>query len=175
MNGGWSVWSPWRECRCPGKYGPQVQGRKRTRICNNPIPINGGSECSGPQLQKSVDCTPCPGKCVSLHFSTKDFSRNFGQISLDLLWLAYLFLPWWCRVTVLVHQLIPLNVLKSEKRHKQLVVGKISLNEELIRFKRHFSWFLWRVKVKSRSSIAVSGVKRWSFKQHFTATLLQFH
>lgn len=59
VNGGWSSWSPWRECKCLGK---PFQGRKRTRSCTNPIPINGGSECIGPQIQKSPDCLSCPGK-----------------------------------------------------------------------------------------------------------------
>ncbi|KAI8127318.1 Netrin receptor unc-5 [Lucilia cuprina] len=57
VNGGWSSWSSWRDCKCPGKM---AQGRKRTRMCNNPIPMNGGAECSGPQIQKSADCLPCP-------------------------------------------------------------------------------------------------------------------
>uniref|UniRef100_A0A1A9V945 Ig-like domain-containing protein n=1 Tax=Glossina austeni TaxID=7395 RepID=A0A1A9V945_GLOAU len=57
VNGGWSSWSPWRECKCLGK---PFQGRKRTRSCTNPIPINGGSECIGPQIQKSPDCLTCP-------------------------------------------------------------------------------------------------------------------
>ncbi|XP_059224908.1 netrin receptor unc-5 [Stomoxys calcitrans] len=57
VNGGWNAWSSWRECKCPGK---PAQGRKRARMCNNPIPMNGGAECTGPQVQKSVDCIPCP-------------------------------------------------------------------------------------------------------------------
>ncbi|XP_061389249.1 netrin receptor unc-5-like, partial [Musca vetustissima] len=57
VNGGWSSWSSWRDCKCPGK---PAQGRKRTRMCNNPIPMNGGAECSGPTIQKSADCLPCP-------------------------------------------------------------------------------------------------------------------
>ncbi|XP_011290181.1 netrin receptor unc-5 [Musca domestica] len=57
VNGGWSSWSSWRDCKCPGK---PAQGRKRTRMCNNPLPMNGGAECSGPQIQKSADCIPCP-------------------------------------------------------------------------------------------------------------------
>ncbi|XP_053963967.1 netrin receptor unc-5 [Anastrepha ludens] len=57
VNGGWSSWSPWRECKCSGKLS---QGRKRVRFCNNPIPLNGGSLCSGAQVQKSADCISCP-------------------------------------------------------------------------------------------------------------------
>ncbi|EDW57244.1 netrin receptor unc-5 [Drosophila virilis] len=57
VNGGWSAWSPWRECKCSGK---PSQGRKRTRTCTNPMPLNGGAQCAGPQVQKSADCAACP-------------------------------------------------------------------------------------------------------------------
>ncbi|EDW01476.1 netrin receptor unc-5 [Drosophila grimshawi] len=57
VNGGWSAWSPWRECKCSGK---PSQGRKRTRTCTNPMPLNGGGQCAGPQIQKSADCAACP-------------------------------------------------------------------------------------------------------------------
>ncbi|KAH8336675.1 hypothetical protein KR059_000849 [Drosophila kikkawai] len=57
VNGGWSTWSPWRECKCAGK---PSQGRKRSRTCNNPMPLNGGAQCPGPQIQKSADCAACP-------------------------------------------------------------------------------------------------------------------
>ncbi|XP_060655039.1 netrin receptor unc-5 isoform X3 [Drosophila nasuta] len=57
VNGGWSAWSPWRECKCSGK---PSQGRKRTRTCTNPMPLNGGAQCAGPQIQKSADCAACP-------------------------------------------------------------------------------------------------------------------
>ncbi|KAH8275436.1 hypothetical protein KR026_007242 [Drosophila bipectinata] len=57
VNGGWSSWSPWRECKCAGKLS---QGRKRSRTCNNPMPLNGGAQCPGPQIQKSADCAACP-------------------------------------------------------------------------------------------------------------------
>ncbi|XP_022228372.2 netrin receptor unc-5 [Drosophila obscura] len=57
VNGGWSTWSPWRECKCAGK---PSQGRKRSRTCTNPMPLNGGAQCPGPQIQKSADCAACP-------------------------------------------------------------------------------------------------------------------
>ncbi|XP_002061121.2 netrin receptor unc-5 [Drosophila willistoni] len=57
VNGGWSAWSPWRDCKCAGK---PSQGRKRSRACTNPMPLNGGAQCSGPQIQKSADCAACP-------------------------------------------------------------------------------------------------------------------
>ncbi|XP_062546634.1 netrin receptor unc-5-like [Armigeres subalbatus] len=57
VNGGWSQWSAWLECRCPGK---PAQGRKRTRTCSDPIPLYGGSPCIGPNQQKTLDCDTCP-------------------------------------------------------------------------------------------------------------------
>ncbi|XP_055601361.1 uncharacterized protein LOC129750145 isoform X1 [Uranotaenia lowii] len=57
VNGGWSQWSAWLECRCPGK---SAQGRKRTRTCSDPIPLYGGAPCVGPNQQKTADCVTCP-------------------------------------------------------------------------------------------------------------------
>ncbi|XP_021701482.1 netrin receptor unc-5 [Aedes aegypti] len=57
VNGGWSQWSAWLECRCPGK---PAQGRKRTRTCSDPIPLYGGLPCVGPNQQKTLDCDTCP-------------------------------------------------------------------------------------------------------------------
>ncbi|XP_053672733.1 netrin receptor unc-5-like [Anopheles nili] len=57
VNGGWSQWSAWLECRCPGKA---AQGRKRTRTCSDPIPLYGGAPCVGPNQQKTADCVSCP-------------------------------------------------------------------------------------------------------------------
>ncbi|XP_017780266.1 PREDICTED: netrin receptor UNC5C isoform X2 [Nicrophorus vespilloides] len=58
VNGGWSQWSQWTECNCPG--GTLASGQKRTRTCTSPPPSNGGRECQGPSLQKTKECQPCP-------------------------------------------------------------------------------------------------------------------
>lgn len=61
VNGGWSSWSSWSECTSTGQ--PNSCGRgnqKRTRLCTNPTPLNGGRTCQGSNVQKG-DCTSiCP-------------------------------------------------------------------------------------------------------------------
>ncbi|XP_036332771.1 netrin receptor unc-5 [Rhagoletis pomonella] len=73
VNGGWSSWSPWKECKCSGKIS---LGRKRVRFCNNPIPLNGGSLCSGAQIQKSADCISCPDDAQIVAAEGYDASSN---------------------------------------------------------------------------------------------------
>jgi hypothetical protein len=73
VNGGWSSWSSWSECTSTGQ--PNSCGRgtqKRTRLCTNPTPLNGGRTCPGSNVQKG-DCTSiCPGK-KSLTFARIPF------------------------------------------------------------------------------------------------------
>uniref|UniRef100_A0A1Y9IUY8 Netrin receptor UNC5 n=1 Tax=Anopheles minimus TaxID=112268 RepID=A0A1Y9IUY8_9DIPT len=56
VDGGWSQWSPWTDCKCPGH---PKQGQKRTRVCNSPVPINNGATCKGPSTESTPDCLPC--------------------------------------------------------------------------------------------------------------------
>ncbi|XP_055917362.1 netrin receptor unc-5 isoform X2 [Eupeodes corollae] len=72
VNGGWSAWSPWKDCKC---IGMPSQGRKRSRICNNPMPLNGGIACNGPQIQKSSDCLSCP---EDIHIINSDGSDVYA-------------------------------------------------------------------------------------------------
>ena len=68
VNGGWSSWSDWSACDntdC-GKVCTQTQ----TRVCNNPIPANGGLNCSGDATQTKTTQNPacesagtCPVSC----------------------------------------------------------------------------------------------------------------
>nr|CAD7411352.1 unnamed protein product [Timema poppensis] len=58
VNGGWSAWSAWSECSPSCGHGM----KKRSRLCVNPAPLDGGLTCQGPSVQRS-DCTSeCPGK-----------------------------------------------------------------------------------------------------------------
>ncbi|GAB6028496.1 unc-5 [Chamberlinius hualienensis] len=56
VNGGWSAWSQWSECS--GKCSRGVQ--RRTRVCDDPPPVNGGAPCSGFNFQKKNCTTLCP-------------------------------------------------------------------------------------------------------------------
>nr|XP_014346542.1 PREDICTED: complement component C8 beta chain isoform X2 [Latimeria chalumnae] len=46
IDGNWSCWSSWNECN--------NRQKTRTRNCNNPLPQNGGKQCSGPNSDSST-------------------------------------------------------------------------------------------------------------------------
>ena len=58
MNGGWSEWGPHEECSalCGGGI------EKNLRLCNDPLPSNGGDECVG-DATREIACNTqaCPG------------------------------------------------------------------------------------------------------------------
>jgi len=60
VNGGWSSWSSWSECSSSTAYCTSRGVQRRTRLCTNPTPLNGGRTCHGSNVQK-IDCTAdCP-------------------------------------------------------------------------------------------------------------------
>ena len=62
VNGGWSSWSSWSECSSATTQCTSRGIQRRSRLCTNPTPLNGGRTCHGSNVQKS-DCTAlCPGK-----------------------------------------------------------------------------------------------------------------
>ncbi|XP_045493140.1 netrin receptor UNC5B-like isoform X2 [Colias croceus] len=55
VNGGWSAWGAWTQCRCNGR----ASGQRRTRTCTEPHPLNGGAPCQGQSVQKTSECVLC--------------------------------------------------------------------------------------------------------------------
>ncbi|XP_045524573.1 netrin receptor UNC5B-like isoform X1 [Pieris brassicae] len=55
VNGGWTAWGPWTQCRCNGR----VSGQRRSRTCTEPHPLHGGAPCQGQSVQKTSDCVLC--------------------------------------------------------------------------------------------------------------------
>ena len=51
VDGGWSEWSRFSECSQTCKGGV----KSRTRSCNNPAPLNGGSPCPGDYFE-TLEC-----------------------------------------------------------------------------------------------------------------------
>ncbi|CAM1305939.1 UNC5C (predicted) [Pycnogonum litorale] len=57
VDGMWSSWSPWSTC----DKGCGRGVKRRSRLCTNPTPLNGGEQCKGQTMQVS-DCHHiCPG------------------------------------------------------------------------------------------------------------------
>ena len=65
VNGGWSTWSAWSLCSRTCDIGK----RERRRTCDNPLPINGGLNCSDAEGYQSVNCKlgDCPA--IPAHWS----------------------------------------------------------------------------------------------------------
>ena len=65
LDGEWSAWSPWTQCsKTCGISGGTIL--RRTRLCNQPPPMNGGQSCPGNDTETARACfTPCPGKFAS--------------------------------------------------------------------------------------------------------------
>ena len=56
VNGNWGRWGEWSSCSETCGEG----SKNRTRVCDNPAPTNGGSDCNGSRIQvetcKIRDC-----------------------------------------------------------------------------------------------------------------------
>lgn len=72
VNGGWSPWSQWSECSSRCGKGQQ----KRTRVCNNPVPLNGGKPCPGSAVHKAECTSICPGKFDENVYVTSRVCKN---------------------------------------------------------------------------------------------------
>lgn len=58
VHGGYSLWSTWRACSVTCGKGIQ----KRSRLCNNPFPANGGKPCQGSDSEmRNCQRKLCPG------------------------------------------------------------------------------------------------------------------
>lgn len=51
LNGHWNAWGSWSSCTKQCDKGTKT----RSRICNNPVPTNGGLPCPG-SSSETVDC-----------------------------------------------------------------------------------------------------------------------
>ena len=75
VHGGYSQWSYWSQCTKSCGSGTQ----RRSRSCTNPLPANGGQNCSGQgQATELQTCNAhsCPGESFATRF--KEIFRPFN-------------------------------------------------------------------------------------------------
>lgn len=79
VNGGWGSWNSWSPCSETCGNGTQ----KRTRVCNDPEPDNGGLECPGNSTEfKTCIMDDCRGKLTKiytiafLHFQSNHYMKT---------------------------------------------------------------------------------------------------
>ncbi|KAM4642152.1 hemicentin-1 [Discoglossus pictus] len=77
VHGGFSDWLPWQSCSVTCGQGIQ----RRIRVCDNPMPANGGSYCRGSESEtRSCQNKPCPVDGNWSEWSTwEDCSRTCGS------------------------------------------------------------------------------------------------
>ena len=70
VDGQWSEWGAWSTCSKTCGGGKST----RTRMCNNPSPANGGSDCTG-DSEESQDCNTetCPAGNTKWYFSIIEY------------------------------------------------------------------------------------------------------
>nr|XP_054764674.1 coadhesin-like [Lytechinus pictus] len=73
VHGGWSQWTDSSECSSPCGYST----RNQTRSCTNPIPTNGGKECTG-ESSKQIRCWGLPD-CEGESLDSSWESDSVGQ------------------------------------------------------------------------------------------------
>lgn len=77
VHGGFSLWSAWRSCSVTCGKGIQ----KRSRLCNNPPPANGGRPCQGSDSEaRHCQNKLCPGtfQCVGRCLIDTNLCSLFG-------------------------------------------------------------------------------------------------
>ena len=69
VHGGWGQWDGWTQCTMTCGGGNQ----SRTRVCDNPEPAHGGSQCtdddSSPQETQTCNDFGCPGTKYGIYIS----------------------------------------------------------------------------------------------------------
>ena len=74
VNGGWGLWTPFTYCSWNTGRGMQT----RQRVCNNPIPSNGGALCQGDsEDRQTCKSERCPGMCKPTFSSRNIWYRFF--------------------------------------------------------------------------------------------------
>ena len=90
VDGGYGEWTQWSPClqTCSPNGGQTI---RRSRKCNAPPPMNGGSACVGPSVER---VTSCFNKCPSKFFSFRStFQLTFSHACIwDQFWSSFRYL-----------------------------------------------------------------------------------
>ena len=105
VNGGWGGWNGWGTCSMTCRGGSNY----RTRHCNNPAPMYGGSSCSG----NSVEYDTCYG-----NYCPGNKNWKYWTVRLELhctTWNIFQWLSRWYLTFVIIHIIISNKCSISKK------------------------------------------------------------
>ena len=91
-NGGWGEWSEWTECSASCNGGVRI----RERLCNNPLPENGGASCTGNgEEEESCNEEACVPRKIFINCNTFLYSfllfKIFCLLLFKKLYFSFLF------------------------------------------------------------------------------------
>ena len=107
MDGNWAVWSDWSVCDATCDNGT----RTRTRTCTDPVPVHGGTDCTGKSRETMVcENNFCPGNVLNTVFKLRNIVVYTNTICLYIRLSVHFRQCWVCSFASILGMFICINI-----------------------------------------------------------------